>query len=87
MRRILPACLVLCALAACQPRMPLSRIEASSAARNWCIRDGHPWGDPIEISGPGTADAQGRSWWTVRFAGEGRSVLVNADNGWVKLTP
>jgi hypothetical protein len=87
MRRILPICLVLCALAACQPRMPLSRIEASSAARNWCLRDGHAWGDPVEVAEPGAPDAEGRRWWTVRFPGKGRTLLVNADSGWVKLAP
>ena len=84
MRRILPICLAALVCAACQPRMPLTRTEASSAARNWCVRDGRPWGDPVEIKQPGDADANGRRWWTVRFAGEGRIVLVDADSGWVK---
>ena len=87
MLRILPLCLVVLVCAACQPRMPLSRTEASSAARNWCVRDGLAWGDPVEITPPASDDGQGRRWWTVRFAGEGRTVLVNADSGWVKQAP
>lgn len=84
MVRILPICLIALVCAACQPRMPLTRTEASSAARNWCIRDGLAWGDPVEVSPPTTADSEGRRWWKVRFAGEGRVALVNADSGWVK---
>ena len=84
MRRILIICLAVLACAACQPRMPLSRTEASSAARNWCIRDGLAWGDPVEITPPGAQDADGRTWWMVRFAGKGHVALVNAESGWVK---
>ena len=76
--------------AACQPRMPVTRIEAASAARNWCLRDGHPWGDPVETTGPGEPEADGRRWWTARFhaePGEKRVVQVNADTGWVRLAP
>ena len=67
--------------------MPLSRTEASSAARNWCLRDGHAWGDTISVTEPGPADSDGQRWWTVRFAGKGHVVLVNADTGWVKQAP
>lgn len=74
-------------LAGCQPRLPLNRTEASAAARNWCVRDGLPWGEPVEVREPAAADAEGRRWWTVRFAGEGRIALVNADTGWVKRGP
>lgn len=80
---------LLLAAAACQERMPLSRTEASSAARNWCLRDGHPWGDPVELIAPGEPDSDGRRWWTVRFKaadGEHR-VLVNSLSGWVKQAP
>lgn len=87
--RLIAACLAALACAACQPAMPLSRTEAASAARNWCLRDGHAWGDPVEIKEPtatGT-DADGRRWYTVRFAGEGRTLLVNADSGWVRQAP
>ncbi len=87
MLRILLVCLVLgmsFSASACQPRMPLARTEASSAARNWCLRDGHAWGDVVSVTGPSDPDEQGRRWWTVRFAGEGRVVLVDADSGWVK---
>ncbi len=93
MRRI-PAfclgCLAILACTACQPRMPLSRTEASAAARNWCVRDGHAWGDPVELVEPSAADADDRRFWTVRFkeqAGERRILLVNADSGWVKRAP
>lgn len=74
---------------ACQARMPLTRTEASAAARNWCLRDGHAWGDPVEVAAPGGADAQGRSWWTVRFktADGERRLLVDAMSGWVKRAP
>lgn len=74
---------------ACQARMPLTRTEASAAARNWCLRDGHAWGDPVEILAPGEADAQGRRWWTVRFkAADGEHRLsVDAVSGWVKRAP
>jgi len=90
MRRILPVSLIvsmLCLipiLAACQPRMPLARTEAASAARNWCLRDGHNWGDVVSISAPGAADDKGRTWWTVHFAGPDHVVLVDAESGWVK---
>ncbi|MCS6970722.1 MAG: hypothetical protein RMM29_03170 [Planctomycetota bacterium] len=74
-------------LAACQPRMPLSRVEASAAARNWCLRDGLAWGDPIGVEGPSAPDAAGRRWWIVRFAGPERVLWVNVDSGWVKRAP
>ncbi|MBN8527214.1 MAG: hypothetical protein J0M02_17920 [Planctomycetes bacterium] len=89
MRRTSLAIIVIIAailLPACQTRMPLSRTEASSAARNWCLRDGHAWGDPVEVVQPGAADEQGRTWWTVRFKaadGEHR-LLVDTMSGWVK---
>lgn len=79
--------LILLPLVACQPRMPLTRTEATSAARNWCLRDGHAWGDPVEATEPGAPDANQHRWWTIRFKtpdGEHR-VLVNAESGWVKL--
>ncbi len=74
---------------ACQERMPLSRIEASAAARNWCLRDGHPWGDPVEIIAPGEPEADGRRWWTVRFKAEDgeHRVQVNTLSGWVRQAP
>lgn len=87
MRRILLLACALALTAACQPRMPLGRIEAAAAARNWCLRDGHPWGDVLTTTGPGEPDADGRRWWTVTFkeGPEGpRTLLVNADSGWVK---
>ena len=87
MRWIPSACLACTALlvcSACQPRMPLSRIEASAAARNWCVRDGLAWGDPVEIVAPGPQDAEGKRWWTVRFSGPDRTVQVNVDSGWVR---
>jgi len=87
MRRTMLVCLAVLACTACQPRMPLSRIEASAAARNWCLRDGNAWGDPLEVAQPGEPDAEGRRWWRVRFAGEGRVLLVNVDSGWVKRAP
>jgi len=90
MRRTALLCLaaLACAvLSACQPRLPLSRVEASAAARNWCLRDGLAWGDPVAVEPPGAADADGRRWWTVRFAGEGRVLLVNAESGWVRMAP
>jgi hypothetical protein len=77
----------LAVVAGCQPRLPLNRTEASAAARNWCVRDGLPWGDPVEVREPDAADADGRRWWMVRFAGEGRIALVNAETGWVKRGP
>lgn len=75
--------------AACAQRLPLTRTEAASAARSWCLRDGHAWGDPVELIAPGEPDADGRRWWTVRFKtadGEHR-VLVNGQSGWVKQAP
>ena len=72
-------------LAACAARLPLTRSEAVSAAQNWCLREGRVWGDPAEVTPPDKADAQGRTWWTVRFpapAGESRIVKVDAASGW-----
>lgn len=79
--------LVALALAACAARLPLTRTEAASAAMNWCVREGKSWGDPAEVKEPGAADADGETWWTVRFhgpAGQNRVVLVDAATGWTK---
>jgi hypothetical protein len=87
MRRILATLAILLVLAACNDRLPLSRLEASAAARNWCVHQALPWGDPVEITPPGQPDADQRSWYTVRFAapaGEPRVVLVDSVSGWVK---
>lgn len=91
---LLAACaLSLLLLSGCQPRMPLNRTEVSAAARNWCVRDGRDWGDPVEVAKPpaGEADAAGRRWWRVRFApapdGAARLALVDADSGWVQQAP
>lgn len=88
--RLLTLCLAALACAACQTRLPLSRAEAASSALNWCVRENKAWGDPVEITKPGEADAEGRRFWTVRFAaqpGENTVLLVNAANGWSKPAP
>lgn len=87
MPRVAPLVILALLGVACQPRMPLSRTEASATARNFCLRDGLDWGDPVAVEGPSARDADGRRWWTVRFRGEGRVLLVNADSGWVKRAP
>ena len=90
MRRTLTTLAIVFILAACNDRLPLTRLEASAAARNWCVHEVLPWGDPVEITPPGQPDSNKRTWYTVRFvapAGEQRIVLVDSESGWVKRTP
>jgi hypothetical protein len=85
MRPLLVAAVLI--LAACEPARPLAHYEARSAAVNWCIREGKAWGDPVQTEKPAAADARGRRWWTIRFAGADQVVLVDADSGWAKPAP
>lgn len=88
--RPIALCLAILALAACQNRLPLGRAQAAAAAQNWCVRENKAWGDPVDVAKPGEADADGRRFWTVRYAaqlGEHPVVLVNAANGWSKPAP
>ena len=91
MSRLLAVRAVVLACTSCNDRLPLTHLEASAAARNWCIHEVLPWGDPVIVTGPGPEDADKRLWYTVRFAapkdGPPRVLLVNSASGWVKRAP
>ena len=80
--------LVLFALIGCETRIPLARAQVSGIADNFQRREALNWGDPAEVLAPGGVDAQGRSWWQVRYAdgkdGAARVILVDDATSWAR---
>jgi hypothetical protein len=79
-------------LAGCDYRPPLDRGQVSSIATNVCLAEHQAWGDPTDVLPPGPADANGKTWWQVRYrgvtsAGRARVVIVDAESGWGRLAP
>lgn len=80
--------LVLFALVGCETRVPLARAQVVGIADNFQRREALNWGDPAEVLAPGVVDAQGRSWWQVRYAdskdGAARVILVDDATSWAR---
>lgn len=82
--------LLLLALAACESRPPLARVQVAVIADNVQREFGLNWGDPEEVLPPETAP-DGHRWWQVRYHpgtdGAQRLILVDHDSGWGRLPP
>lgn len=80
--------LAIFALVGCETRIPLARAQVVGIADNFQRREALNWGDPTEVLAPGDVDAQGRSWWQVRYAdgkdSAARVILVDDATSWAR---
>lgn len=80
--------LAILALVACETRPPLARGQVVGIADSFQRREGVNWGDPLEVLSPAGVDANGRSWWQVRYPdgkdGTARVVLVDDASAWAR---
>lgn len=89
--RSLALVLLLALLLGCEGRPPLNRAQVVAAADSLLLREDLSWGEATEVLPPTAPDADGRSWWQIRYApgpdGRQRLVLLDDETRWARLPP
>jgi hypothetical protein len=85
---LLASALVL--LVACEAaRPPMTRAQIAGLADALCVREGREWGEATSVLQPDAPDAEGKTWWQVRYAddanGAPRVILVDGVSRWARF--